>query len=189
MLILVEEILTSFRRQSPVNHSATPARSPSLDEFLPKVACRVTVRKNGRSVGSAKQFQLDVNVDYDMFKHKLYDTIHKKAAIEYDAFGFHENISLKYAWTQKKRVMGNNPKQKPLNANEFMDLDDESDYDALQQEVRATSYRRKSGETIDDMVLSVHASVVMESMVSNHSVGQADDFDGPEGNGRMVLLP
>ena len=191
MLILVEEIPSSSHRQTPVGHSPTPARSPSPDEFLPKVACCVTVRKNGRSVGSPKQFQLDVNVEYDMFKHKLYDTIHKKAAIEYDAFGFHENISLKYAWTQKKRVMANNPKQKPLSANEFTDLDDESDYDALQQEVRATSHRRKSGETIDDMVLSIHASVVLESTASNHFVGhnEADDFDGPEGNGRAVIVP
>ena len=65
----------------------------------------------------------------------------------------------KRSWTQKKRVMANNPKQKPLSTNEFTDLNDKSDYDALQQEVRATSHRRKSGETIDEMVLSIDTSV------------------------------
>ena len=156
----------------------TRENSASPEDFLPKVACRISVKKNGTMIQSAKQLQIDLNVDYTRFMCTLWDNVYKKAQAEYDLFDI--NCKIKYAWISKKRIL-NGFKQKPVLANECADLQDRSDYEALQQEIRASSNKKRMGETINDMLLYINASVtvtinsaVIESRESENAAGEND---------------
>ena len=163
------------REKSPIVQPSSPPRSPTPEEFLPKVACRMFVKKNGKHVGTAKQLQLDLNQSYEVaIKQKLYQQIFKKADAFYDPF-LEPNLSIKYAWISKKRLASNTTKKQAIQPHDCTDLDEESDYDALLQEVRQSSTSKRQGERIEDMVLWMQASLVIDGESSARIISDSEE--------------
>jgi hypothetical protein len=175
-------------RESPALAPFPTSRSPTPEEILPKVQCRIFVRKNGKAINATKQFQIDLNVDYPEFLDVLYTNIYKKAEAEYDPFDDQSTISIKYAWIPKKRIL-NGSKQKPIHPTECIDLDDTSDYASLLQDIRVTSDKKKAGETINDMLLYIHASMTIDSTAHRSRNENTDgENDAEEEIRRAVIL-
>jgi len=98
---------------------------------------------------------LDFNLDYKEFGNVLYPLLYQKAGEVYDPMGFERtNLKLKYAWLTKARLA--NVSQKPLQQNDYLDLDDASDYIALQLDLQ-TKFSKRTGL---DSSLQFHATLV-----------------------------
>jgi hypothetical protein len=132
---------------------------------------------------------LDFNLDYKDFGDVLYPMLYQKAGEVYDPMGFERtNLKLKYAWLTKARLA--NVSQKPLQQNDYLDLDDASDYTALQLDLQ-TKHSQRTGL---DCSLQFHATLVMggisprtqQTQPKEDDLGGASDSELP--GGRNVSL-
>lgn len=132
---------------------------------------------------------LDFNLEYKDFGDVLYPLLYQKAGEVYDPMGFERtNLKLKYAWLTKARLA--NVSQKPLQQNDYLDLDDASDYTALQLDLQ-TKFSQRTGL---DSSLQFHATLIMgptsprtqPTQPKEDDLGDASDSELP--GGRNVSL-
>jgi len=151
--------------------SATP---PTPEEYLPKLSTRLSIKYNGKQLPSIKVVALDFNLDYDDFNDDLFPVIYQKAGETYDPMAFErEYLKLKYAWISK--VQFATLSKKPLLPHEYCDLDDASDYLALQLELQTKSaHRSRRGSEGPDSYFQIHATIIKASVLASPRTQLAD---------------
>jgi len=100
-----------------------------------------------------KAVSLDVNDDFQAFQTRLHEIIFKKLAIsDYDE----PSVKLYASWKSKTSVQGN---KKPIQLSEYVDCNDEDDYEGIVQEIHGTRNASKTG--LDKMMLCILADVTV----------------------------
>jgi hypothetical protein len=135
-------------------------QSPSLSpiRLLPTIAARVFIKKNKKSLATPKNAKLDPNKDYVIFKHDLVELVCKKLDILFDPFE-QPNIKFLCAWRTVASV--NSTTKKPLSPSEYSDLDDEGDYEAIQQLIESSEVSSKNGAA--KMILLISAAITIDN--------------------------
>jgi hypothetical protein len=119
--------------------------------LLPKISAKIIVRKNKKPVGTPKSITVDVNDEYEEFRAKLHNIIMTKAELDFlDDYSIH----LLASWRTKTSIQGN---KKPLQAGDYVDFNEEEDYEGVIMDIRGTHNASKIG--LDKNVLCILALV------------------------------
>jgi hypothetical protein len=158
-LIIVENNPDVF--PSPKTRNQRPETPP--DQYLPMVSIRILIKCNGTPAPTTKMLKVDFNDTYNNFYQAIIPKIYAKAGEVYDQMSFDpQNITLKYALITNTRAASLS--KKPLQLNEYCDLDDASDFEALQLEMRRLhsvgQQRRGASDSLDNRTLQFHATLI-----------------------------
>ena len=140
-------------------------------------------------VPTVKVICLNFNLNYEQFSAIVLPLIHAKARQMQNPANFDpENLSLKYVFIPNCRLSALS--DKPLALDEYCDLDDESDYDALQLEIRrlASFCGRRSTASLDTHTLQLHASIVKRPSAPRSQRIKDKDLETPKSH-RTVYPP
>jgi hypothetical protein len=102
--------------------------------------------------------KLNPNKDYAVFKYDLVELVCKKLDIIFDPFE-QPNIKFLCAWRTVASV--NSTTKKPFSPSEYSDLDDEGDYEAIQQLIESSEVISKNGAA--KMILLVSAAITIDN--------------------------
>lgn len=141
-----------------IDESIIQSRNASPIRLLPTIAARVFIKKNKKSISTPKNAKLDPNKNYMVFKHDLVELVCKKLDIIFDPFE-QPNIKFLCAWRTVASV--NSTTKKPLSPNEYSDLDDEGDYEAIQQLIESSEVSSKNGAA--KMILLISATITIDN--------------------------
>jgi len=132
---------------------------------------------------------VDFNDTYNNFSQAIIPKIYSKAGEVYDPMALDpKHITLKYALIHNSRTA--TLSKKPLQLNEYTDLDDGSDYEALQLEMRklhavSQNQRRGSGDGLENRTLHLHATLVKPN---RGRLSENDSSDGSSSKKNNVSL-
>jgi len=138
----------SMKRRK-ATRSPTP---PSAEEFLEITAVRVLLKVNGKPEKTSKMVNCDFNLDYVEFTKFFHPVLYRKAREVYDPMGS-QGIKIKYTFATQARLT--NIGKAPLLDTEYTDLDEEHNYEALQNILQ-----KKARNTKSDAQLVFHATIV-----------------------------
>jgi hypothetical protein len=158
VLIIPDEAISE--EPAPRSPPVVPRSPTPPDDVLPKIPTRLIVKCSGTTMQTTKLVSLDFNEDFDQFNYTVLPIIHAKAGEKYDPVDFDPKyLKLKYTIVLNTRVAVLS--KKPLLPNEYYDLDDNSDYDALRDEIRIilSSQARGSAEHLQKHTIMIHATL------------------------------
>jgi hypothetical protein len=148
--------MSSDNDENSRNASHFPQIEDSNMRPLPKISARLIVRKNKKPVGTPKSMTVDVNDEYEEFRAKLHDIIMIKADIDFlDNYSIH----LLRSWRTKLSIQGT---KKPLQLGDYVDFNEEGDYEAMVMDIRGTHNASKTG--LDKHVLCILAIVNIQGV-------------------------
>jgi len=166
-LMIVEKIidkLDSTPPSSPTHKPRDECPDTNLDQCLPTISVRIIINCNGMQVPSAKMIKVNFNDTYDNFYQAIIPKLYSKTGEAYDLMTFDRKlVTLKYALITNTRAISLS--KKPLQLHEYCDLNDDSDYEALQLKMRrlhevSQNQRRRSNDGLNNRSLQFHATLV-----------------------------
>ena len=108
--------------------------------------------------------KVNFNDTYDNFYQAIIPKLYSKTGEAYDPMTFDQKlVTLKYALITNTHAISLS--KKPLQLHEYCDLDDDSDYEALQLKMRrlhevSQNQRRGSNDGLNNRSLQFHATLV-----------------------------